>query len=40
MVFSPSTEVDFDVSKKVSLRLMEIENLIIEERVLETGTAT
>ena len=39
MAFSPSVEVDFDVSKKVSLRLMEMEKLIIEERVLEAGTA-
>lgn len=39
MAFSPSVEVDFDVSKKVSLRLMEIGNLVIEERVLATGTA-
>ena len=39
MAFSPSVEVDFDVSKKMSLRLMEIENLVIEERVLATGTA-
>lgn len=39
MALSPSVEVDFDVSKKVSLRLMEIENLVIEERVLATGTA-
>lgn len=39
MAFSPSVEVDVDVSKKVSLRLMEMEKLIIEEHVLEAGTA-
>lgn len=39
MAFSPSVKVDFDVSKKVSLRLMEMEKSIIEKRVLEAGTA-